>query len=106
MEQEKQYEAPGYMTYREAAIMFSLMPESDAAKAIKATVNYYLYGHIPSNLDGVAEKVFQIMRADLDRNNDKYRKICEIPRTSINAGGARDSTHIPLVNQSNTNNKP
>ena len=34
MEQEKQYEAPGYMTYREAALMFSLMPESDAAKAI------------------------------------------------------------------------
>ena len=42
MEQEKQYEAPGYMTYREAALMFSLMPESDAAKAIRATVNYYL----------------------------------------------------------------
>ena len=55
MEQEKQYEAPGYMTYREAALMFSLMPESDAAKAIKATVNYYLYGQFPSGLDGVAE---------------------------------------------------
>ena len=84
MEQEKQYEAPGYMTYREAAIMFSLMPESDAAKAIKATVNYYLYGQIPSNLDGVAEKVFQIMRADIDRNNDKYRKICERNSENIN----------------------
>ena len=54
MEQEKQYEAPGYMTYREAALMFSLMPESDAAKAIKATVNYYLYGQMPSWLDGVS----------------------------------------------------
>ena len=101
MEQEKQYEAPGYMTYREAALMFSLMPESDAAKAIKATVNYYLYGQLPSGLDGVAEKVFQIMRADIDRNNAKYREVCK-----LNAGGGRDSSRIPLVNQSNTNYKP
>ena len=84
MEQEKQYEAPGYMTYREAALMFSLMPESDAAKAIKATVNYYLYGQLPSGLDGVSEKVFQIMRADIDRNNAKYREVCKRNAENIN----------------------
>lgn len=39
---KEKFEAPGYMTYREAALMFSLMSEDDAAKAIKATVNYYL----------------------------------------------------------------
>ena len=87
MEQEKQYEAPGYMTYREAALMFSLMPESDAAKAIKATVNYYLYGQFPSGLDGVAEKVFQIMRADIDRNNAKYQEICKINAVNGKLGG-------------------
>lgn len=89
MEQEKQYEAPGYMTYREAALMFSLMPESDAAKAIKATVNYYLYGQLPSGLDGVAEKVFQIMRADIDRNNAKYREVCKRNAENINKRGRR-----------------
>ena len=87
MEQEKQYEAPGYMTYREAALMFSLMPESDAAKAIKATVNYYLYGQLPSGLDGVAEKVFQIMRADIDRNNAKYQEICKRNMANGKLGG-------------------
>ena len=84
MEQEKQYEAPGYMTYREAALMFSLMPESDASKANKATVNYYLYGQLPSGLDGVAEKVFQIMRADIDRNNAKYQEVCIRNAENIN----------------------
>ena len=84
MDQEKQYEAPGYMTYREAALMFSLMPESDAAKAIKATVNYYLYGQLPSGLDGVAEKVFQIKRADIDRNNPKYQEVCKRNAENIN----------------------
>ena len=42
--EDKPKEAPGYMTYREAAIMFSLMPDGEVAQAIKATVNYYLYG--------------------------------------------------------------
>ena len=63
MDQEKQYEAPGYMTYREAALMFSLMP---------------------SGLDGVAEKVFQIMRADIDRNNAKYQEVCKRNAENIN----------------------
>jgi len=71
----KPKEAPGYMTYREAAIMFSLMPDGEAAQAIKATVNYYLYGTV-ADLEGVAGKVFGIMRADIDRNNEKYQEIC------------------------------
>ena len=76
-------EAPGYMTYREAAIMFSLMPDEEAARAIKATVNYYLYG-ATADLEGVAGKVFEIMRADIDRNNEKYQKIVERNKENIN----------------------
>ena len=49
---------PGFMTYREAALMFSLTPEADAAAAIKATVNYYLYGTVPDQIQGVAAQVF------------------------------------------------
>ncbi len=72
---ERKKEMPGYMTYREAAIMFSLMPDEEAAQAIKATVNYYLYG-ANADLQGVARKVFEIMQADIDRNNEKYQEIC------------------------------
>lgn len=79
----KPKEAPGYMTYREAAIMFSLMPDEEAAQAIKATVNYYLYGTM-ADLDGVAGKVFEIMRADIDRNNEKYQKTVERNKENIN----------------------
>lgn len=81
--ENKPKEAPGYMTYREAAIMFSLMPDDKAAQAIKATVNYYLYGTV-IELDGVAGKVFEIMRADIDRNNEKYQKIVERNKDNIN----------------------
>ena len=60
---------PGYMTYREAALMFSLMPKEEAADAIKATVDYYLYGTIP-DLTGVAAQVFEIMRSSSETLED------------------------------------
>lgn len=79
-------EVPGFMTWREAAIMYSLMPDKEASKAIKATVNYFLYGKVAS-LEGVALEVFEIMKADIDRNNDKYHKTCERNRENGKKGG-------------------
>ena len=84
MKIESRNEAPGYMTYREDAIMFSLMQQEDAAKAIKATVNYYLYGTIPHDLTGAAAQVFQIMHADIDRNAAKYQQAVESNRENAN----------------------
>ena len=75
-ELDSKKEMPGYMTYREAALMFSLMSDDEAAKASKATVNYYLYG-TKENLQGVAGKVFEIMRADIDRGRVAYKNKCE-----------------------------
>lgn len=80
------------MTYREAALMFSLMDDADAAQAIKATVNYYLYGTTAS-LEGVAGKVFEIMRADIDRNNKKYQEVCSRNEKNGRLGGRPRKTH-------------
>lgn len=99
--------APGFMTYREAAIMFSLMPEHDAAQAIKATCEYYLYHHIRSDLTGTALQVFHIMQADIDRNNAKYQEVVKRNRRNIESRwGKAHSSGIPVVDRSNTNNKP
>ena len=67
---------PGYMTYREAALIFSLMPDNEAAQAIKATVNYYLHGEMPE-LSGTPAQVFEIMRASIDRGKVTWRKKSE-----------------------------
>ena len=64
---------PGYMTYREAAIMFSLMDFDDAAAAIKATADYFLYG-TEAELTGPAAQVFQIQKASIDRGRESYEK--------------------------------
>lgn len=104
---ENKSEAPGYMTYREAAIMFSLMQPDDAARVIKATVDYYLYGTVPHDLDGAAAQVFKIMHADIDRNAEKYRQTVERNRKNVQKRwGKCDTTGMRVDTQSNTNLKP
>lgn len=75
---------PGYMTYREAALIFSLMPDAEAAQAIKATVNYFLRGEIPE-LTGAPAQVFDIMRASIDRGQETYNARVEGGRKGGNA---------------------
>lgn len=64
-------EMPGYMTYREAALMFTFMPDEEAAKAIKATTNYFLYGTV-EELAGITAQVFEIMKSSIDRGRESY----------------------------------
>lgn len=82
---------PGYMTYREAALIFSLMPDAEAAQAIKATVNYYLRGEVPE-LSGTPAQVFEIMRASIDRGQETYKARVEGGRKGGNAHWGKKST--------------
>ena len=63
---------PGFMTYREAAIMFALVGKEDAADAIKASCDYFLDGTI-TELNGAAKKVFEIEKAAIDRGRESYQ---------------------------------
>lgn len=74
---------PGFMTYKEAALMFTLMGEQDAARAIRAACNYYLYGDIPE-LDGVVERVFEIEKAAIDKGKEAYKARVEGGRNGAN----------------------
>lgn len=71
---------PGFMTYKEAALMFTLMEKDAAATAMQAACNYYLYGELPE-LDGITAKVFEIQKASIDRGREKYQKQVDGGRT-------------------------
>lgn len=71
MSEEKKM--PGFMTYKEAAIMFTLMPDNEASAVIKASCSYYLYGE-ETTLSGNAQKVFEIEKAAIDRGRESYAK--------------------------------
>ena len=60
------------MMYREVAIMFALMNESEAADAIKAVCNYFLYGELPA-LNGAAAQLWELQKAAIDRDRKTYQ---------------------------------
>jgi hypothetical protein len=80
---EEKHMPPGFMTYKEAAIMFTLMGKEDAADAIQAACNYYLYGELPE-LTGTVLKVFEIEKAAIDKGRENYRAQVEGGRKSVN----------------------
>ena len=63
---------PGFMIYREVAIMFTMMDESEAAAAIKAVCNYFLDGELPV-LEGAAAKLWEYQKAAIDRDKKTYQ---------------------------------
>lgn len=67
---------PGFMTYREAALIFALIDDTQAAAAIKATCNYYLTGELPE-LSGMAARVFEIEMSSINRGRKGWREQVE-----------------------------
>lgn len=68
---------PGFMTYRECALIFTFLPDEDAAAAMKAACNYFLFRKKPNGLSETAAHVVDILCADIDKNAEKYAKTCE-----------------------------
>lgn len=62
---------PGFMTYKEAALLFTFLEDEEAAAAIKAACNYYLYDTI-TPLEGRAQRVFESEMDAIDRGRKSY----------------------------------
>ena len=75
-------DAPGFMVYREAAIMLALIPPEDAAAAIKAACDYFVRGTEPQSLDGYSAHVYETLREGIDRSAKKYQDKAEQNRKS------------------------
>ena len=75
-------DTPGFMLYREAAIMLSLLPDEAAGQVIKAAAFYFLRGTAPNDIEETASQVFEVLQESIDRCNDKYGHI--LTRNIIN----------------------
>lgn len=75
-------DTPGFMIYREAAIMLSLLPDEAAGQVIKAAAFYFLRGTAPDDIEETASQVFEVLQESIDRCNDKYGHI--LTRNIIN----------------------
>ena len=75
-------EIPGFMIYREAAIMLSLLSDEAAGQVIKAAAFYFLRGVVPNDIEETASQVLEVLQESIDRCNDKYGRI--LARNTIN----------------------
>lgn len=67
---------PGFMLYRESAFSLTLVPEQAAGAAIQAACRFFLTGE-ETDLDGPAGQLYQLIRASIIQNTEKYQRKCE-----------------------------
>ncbi len=95
-------EAPGFVVYREAAIMLALIPAEDAAAAIKAACDYFVRGMEPQSLDGYSVHVYETLREGIDRSTKKYQAKSEQNRKSAEKRW-QDANAMPTQCECNAN---
>jgi len=62
---------PGFMTYREAALIYRVLSDEEAGRLIKAVSRYYLSGSLPAP-EGVAAEVYEVLCAGVDRGRESW----------------------------------
>ena len=67
--------------------MFKLLSNEQAGRTVKAAIDYFETGALPDELEQVELIVFEAVRADIDRNAEKYNAICERNRRNGQNGG-------------------
>lgn len=67
---------PGFMLFRESAFALTLVPEQAAGAAIQAACRFFLTGEEP-DLNGPARQLYELIRASIVQNTEKYQRRCE-----------------------------
>ena len=94
------------MLYTDYAERFKSLSDSQFGQLIRCICHYQITGERPEINDNVVSLSFEIIKPDLDRNNQKYSETCERRKEAGRKGGlARASkakqTKQMLANQAN-----
>lgn len=80
---EKSSTAKGFLVFNESALTLTLLSDEDAAKAIKAACNYFLYGTEPENLTGSLYHAVAKLLDGVDYSNESYGRTVERNRKNV-----------------------
>jgi len=70
---------PGFMIYREAALLIGYLKKNEAGELIQAAVSYYLTGEVPV-LRPNLQQLFLLLRENIDKGHDAWEKKREAGR--------------------------
>lgn len=78
---------PGFMTYREIALIYAALDDETAGKVIKAVCEYYCFGLETEGFDGRAAHIYETMVTKMDSDQSKYDNKCKANAENGKKGG-------------------
>ena len=67
---------PGFMTYREVALIYAALDDVTAGKVIKAVCNYYCFGIETEGFTNRTAEIYDTMLCKMDKDQASYEKRC------------------------------
>ena len=92
-----------FLLKKSQQIVFNELSDVDAGKLIKGIFNYVNSGD--SELDGYLKIIFIPIKNDIDKNEENYRKRCEVNRINGSKGGAPKGNKNAKKEETTENNQ-
>lgn len=69
-------EMPGFMTYREIALIYTAIDDETAGKVIKAVCDYFWFRKKETCFTDKAKYIYDMMVSSIDRGQESYNATC------------------------------
>lgn len=83
----KKHTMPGFMTYREVALIYAALDDETAGKVIKAVCDYYCFGFETDGFTDRAAEIYDTMLCKMEKDQASYNKRCDANRDNGKKGG-------------------
>ena len=67
---------PGFMTYREIALIYASLNDEEAGRVIKAVCEFFCFGTMANGFEGRAQHIYDAMVSGIDRDQSAYLVRC------------------------------
>ena len=85
-------EKSSFVMHAEYLEIIEMLPDDQKGRLLVALLNYSRSGELPEDLDQAGMIVFKIIKDRIDRDSEKYEKICERRREYGKKGGRPKSS--------------
>ena len=95
----------GFIFYASYAAKFKKLTDDQFGKLIRLACQYQADGIVPDIADIAVSLAFDVIKVDLDKNNEKYEQICEKRRMAGALGGLAKASNSKQMLASATDAK-
>lgn len=78
---------PGFMTYREIALIYASLDDETAGKVIKAVCDFFCFGIETDKFEGRALHIYETMISSISKDQTSYKNRCMANAENGKKGG-------------------